>query len=262
MTESPTLPVAHWPVLNQGEVWLCGAGPGDAGLLTLHALNGLHQADTIVHDALVHDDILTWGTDSAKRINVGKRGGQSASQEEITALLVDLARQGKKVLRLKGGDPYVFGRGAEEAETLRDNGIPFRVIPGISAGIGGMSYAGIPVTHRDINQSVTFVTGHDIEGKTATAPDWTAIANSAPTIVIYMGLRNMGKIAARLVAAGRPADDPVAIVSHASTEKQTVLETTLGQAAADIAAAKPAAPAVICVGRAALLRQKLDWFGR
>jgi len=164
------LPSYDWPELEKGWVWLCGAGPGDAGLLTLHALNALRQADVVIYDALVQEAILEWAP-KAEHIYAGKRGGKpSAIQRDISLQLVDLARAGKRVLRLKGGDPFVFGRGGEEAQTLVQHGIPIRIIPGISAGIGGLAYAGIPVTHRDVNQSVTFVTGHDQSGNATQSP--------------------------------------------------------------------------------------------
>ena len=163
-------PKKHGPSCAQGWVWLCGAGPGDPGLLTLHGLNALRQADVVVYDALVGEDILSWAGD-AELIYAGKRGGKpSAKQRDISLHLVELARAGKRVLRLKGGDPFVFGRGGEEAQTLVQHGVPIRIIPGISAGIGGLAYAGIPVTHRDVNQSVTFVTGHDQTGDTPGIP--------------------------------------------------------------------------------------------
>lgn len=159
MSDAVSFPKGDWPVIEPGWVWLCGAGPGDPGLLTLHALNALRQADVVIYDALVQDKILDWAP-QAELIYAGKRGGRpSAKQRDISLRLVDLAREGKRVLRLKGGDPFVFGRGGEEAQTLVQHGVPIRIIPGISAGIGGLAYAGIPVTHRDVNQSVTFVTG-------------------------------------------------------------------------------------------------------
>ncbi len=150
-----TLPLGQWPEFLPGWVWLCGAGPGDPGLLTLHGLNALQQADVVVYDALVEENLLAWAP-RAEPIYAGKRGGKpSPKQRDISLRLVDLARAGKRVLRLKGGDPFVFGRGGEEAQTLVQHQIPIRIIPGISAGIGGLAYAGIPVTHRDVNQSVT-----------------------------------------------------------------------------------------------------------
>lgn len=259
MTDSLTLPHSNWPVLEQGWVWLCGAGPGDPGLLTLHALNALRQADVIVYDALVQTDILDWAP-RAEHIYAGKRGGKpSAKQRDISLRLVELARAGKRVLRLKGGDPFVFGRGGEEAQTLVQQGIPIRIIPGITAGIGGLAYAGIPVTHRDVNQSVTFVTGHDQTGDATSSLDWQAIAKGSQVIVIYMGMKHIGRIVSELLAAGRPLSEPVGLVTTATTADQQVLESTLGTLEADIAAAEMEPPAVICVGRSVLMRQALDW---
>jgi uroporphyrin-III C-methyltransferase len=248
------------PQMRPGWVWLCGAGPGDPGLLTLHAVNALRQADVIIYDALVDDRILRFTRPEADRVYAGKRGGKpSALQRDISLRLVDFARAGKRVLRLKGGDPFVFGRGGEEAQTLVQHQIPIRIIPGITAGIGGLAYAGVPVTHRDVNQSVTFVTGHDQSGQTPSALDWAAIAKGSQVIVIYMGMKHIARIAAQLIAGGRAPDDPVAVVTTATMETQTVLETTLACAADDIARADLEPPAVICVGRAVLMRQALDW---
>jgi uroporphyrin-III C-methyltransferase len=259
MTQTITLPGTDWPAFAPGWVWLCGAGPGDPGLLTLHGLNALGQADVVVYDALVETRILDWAP-KAQHIYAGKRGGKpSAKQRDISLRLVDLARQGKRVLRLKGGDPFVFGRGGEEAQTLVAHGIPIRIIPGISAGIGGLAYAGIPVTHRDVNQSVTFVTGHDQSGNTPGTLDWQAIGKASDVIVIYMGMKHAGQIARALIDAGRAASEPVAVVTSATTPAQGVLETTLGQLEHDIAAAALEPPAIICVGRTVLMRQALDW---
>ncbi len=261
MTDSLTLPQKNWPVLEPGWVWLCGAGPGDPGLLTLHALNALRQADVVIYDALVQEAILDWAP-NAKHIYAGKRGGKpSAKQRDISLHLVELARKGKRVLRLKGGDPFVFGRGGEEAQTLVQHGVPIRIIPGISAGIGGLAYAGIPVTHRDVNQSVTFVTGHDQTGNATSSLDWKAIAQGSQVIVIYMGMKHIQRISSELLNAGRPTSEPVAIVTTATTEDQRVLETTLGSCVADIDAAGLEPPAIICVGRSVLMRQVLDWQG-
>ena len=259
MTDSPVLPPFEWPVLQPGWVWLCGAGPGDPGLLTLHALNALRQADVVVYDALVEPRILDWAP-QAKHIYAGKRGGKpSAKQRDISLHLVELAQSGRRVLRLKGGDPFVFGRGGEEAQTLVQHGVPIRVIPGISAGIGGLAYAGIPVTHRDVNQSVTFVTGHDQSGDAPSSLNWQAISEGSQVIVIYMGVKHLGQIASDLIAAGRPAHEPVAIVTQATTDQQRVLETTLGAAVADLAVSGLEPPAIICIGRSVLMRQVLDW---
>ncbi len=260
MSDSLTLPDAPWPALLPGWVWLCGAGPGDPGLLTLHALNALRQADVIVYDALVETAILDWARPGAEVIYAGKRGGKpSAKQRDISLRLVDLAHAGKRVLRLKGGDPFVFGRGGEEAQTLVQHGVPIRIIPGISAGIGGLAYAGIPVTHRDVNQSVTFVTGHDQSGTTPSSLDWNAISRGSQVIVIYMGIKHIAQIAGALLLAGRDRSEPVAVVTDATTPGQRVLETTLGTVEADIATHGIAPPAIICVGRSVLMRQALDW---
>ena len=259
MTDSTPLPNHSWPELEPGWVWLCGAGPGDPGLLTLHGLNALRQADVIVYDALVEPAILDWAP-QARHIYAGKRGGKpSAKQRDISLHLVELVREGKRVLRLKGGDPFVFGRGGEEAQTLVQHGIPIRIIPGISAGIGGLAYAGIPVTHRDVNQSVTFVTGHDQSGETPSSLDWDAISKGSQVIVIYMGMKHIARIASALRDAGRPADEPAAVVTTATTGGQQVLETTLGTIEADIEAARMTPPAIICIGRSVLMRQALDW---
>ncbi len=256
------LPPYNWPVFQSGWVWLCGAGPGDAGLLTLHALNGLKQADTIVYDALVADEILQWSSSTAEKIYAGKRGGKpSPKQDDISLKLIALARAGKKVLRLKGGDPFVFGRGGEEAQTLVQHQIPIRVIPGITAGIGGLAYAGIPLTHRDVNQSVTFITGHDQRGETPDTLNWRAISDGAQVLVIYMGLKHLATITARLLSAGRAGDEPVAILCNATLPSQQILETTLAEAVADVNLAGLRPPAIICIGRSVSMRQVLDWQG-
>ena len=256
------LPPYNWPVFQSGWVWLCGAGPGDAGLLTLHALNGLNQADTIVYDALVADEILQWSSPNAEKIYAGKRGGKpSPKQDDISLKLIALARKGRKVLRLKGGDPFVFGRGGEEAQTLVQHKIPIRVIPGITAGIGGLAYAGIPLTHRDVNQSVTFITGHDQRGETPDTLNWRAISDGAQVLVIYMGLKHLATITARLLSAGRSADEPVAILCNATLPSQQILETTLAEAVADVETAGLRPPAIICIGRSVSMRQVLDWQG-
>lgn len=264
MTDSmlPPMTSQNWPVLEPGWVWLCGAGPGDPGLLTLHALNALRHADVVIYDALVQEAILEWAP-QAEHIYAGKRGGKpSAKQRDISLRLVDLARAGKRVLRLKGGDPFVFGRGGEEAQTLVQHGIPIRIIPGISAGIGGLAYAGIPVTHRDVNQSVTFVTGHDQSGNTPSSLNWRAIAQGSQVIVIYMGMKHIARIAAELMEGGRRAHEPVGIITTATTDAQQVLETTLSTMEADIAAAGLEPPAIICIGEAVRMRQVLDWQGQ
>ncbi|SLN47781.1 Uroporphyrinogen-III C-methyltransferase [Roseovarius albus] len=261
MSNTLTLPDSTWPELQPGWVWLCGAGPGDPGLLTLHALNALRQADVVIYDALVQDCILEWAP-QAEHIYAGKRGGKpSAKQRDISLHLVELAQAGKRVLRLKGGDPFVFGRGGEEAQTLVQHGVPIRIIPGISAGIGGLAYAGVPVTHRDVNQSVTFVTGHDQSGETPSSLNWQAIAQGSQVIVIYMGMKHVDRIANALLDAGRPTDEPCAVVCSATTNDQKVLESTLGALAKDIDDSGLEPPAILCIGRSVLMRQVLDWQG-
>ncbi len=262
-TTSPTaLPEPDLPDFAAGTVWLVGAGPGDPGLLSLLALHALRRADTIVHDALVDERVLRLAHPRAVLEFAGKRGGRpSPKQPDISARLIQLARAGRRVLRLKGGDPFVFGRGAEEALALVAAGIPFRIVPGITAGIGGLTYAGIPTTHRDTNAAVTFVTGHNSAGTVPDGLDWNALARGAPVLVIYMALKHLGTIAERLIAGGRPHEEPVAIVSKAATPEQRVLETTLGVAADAAAEAGIEPPAIVVVGEVVRLRAGLDWLG-
>ncbi len=249
------------PDFAPGSVWLVGAGPGDPGLLTLHACHALGTADVVVYDALVDERILRLARAGARLEFAGKRGGKpSPTQPDISRLLIRLAREGQRVLRLKGGDPFVFGRGGEEALALVAAGIPFRIVPGVTAGIGGLAYAGIPATHRDLGQAVTFVTGHNYAGAVPDGLDWSALARS-PTLVFYMALKHLDGIAARLIEHGRLADDPVAIVSKAATPAQRVVETILGEAAAAAAHAAIEPPALLVVGAVVRLRAGLDWLG-
>ncbi|MEM8792124.1 MAG: uroporphyrinogen-III C-methyltransferase [Pseudomonadota bacterium] len=251
------------PVMEPGWVWLVGAGPGDPGLMTLHALNALRQADCVVYDALVDESILSWAKPGAELEYAGKRGGRpSPKQRDISLRLIELARAGTRVLRLKGGDPFVFGRGGEEAQTLVAAGVSIRVVPGISAGIGGLAYAGIPVTHRDVNQAVTFLTGHDQSGDAPGAINWEALAQSSPVIVGYMAMKTLPVITERLMAAGRAQSEPVAIVMNATRPDMRVLETTLGNAVADVAASDIGPPAIVCIGEVVRMRQCLDWLAQ
>jgi uroporphyrin-III C-methyltransferase len=260
---SPDLTGGDWPRFLPGTVWLVGAGPGDPGLLTLHGLNALAQADVVVYDALVDRRVLDFARPGAAVEYAGKRGGKpSPSQRDISLRLIELAREGKRVLRLKGGDPFVFGRGGEEAQSLVAAGIAVRIVPGISAGIGGLAYAGIPVTHRDVNHAVTFVTGHDQSGDAPGDIDWPALARSSPVIVCYMAMKTLPKIAAALIGAGRSPHEPVAVVCDATLPGQRVLETTLARAAGDVEAAGLQPPAVVCIGRVVAMRQVLDWIGQ
>ena len=250
------------PEMKPGEVWLVGAGPGDPGLLTLHAINALSQADVIVHDALVSDACLGLAKPDAEIEYAGKRGGKpSAKQRDISYRLVELAKQGLRVLRLKGGDPFVFGRGGEEALTLVEHGVPFRIVPGITAGIGGLAYAGIPVTHRETNHTVTFLTGHNSSGVVPDGIDWDGVARGSQVIVMYMAMKHFEAIATRLMEAGRDANEAVAFVTDASTENQKVLETTLAKASADLAASGLEPPAIVVVGKVVEFRKAFDWLG-
>src|SRR6516162_7956326 len=248
------------PNFEPGHVWLVGAGPGDPGLLSVLALRALATADVVVYDALVDPRILRLARPGAVLDFAGKRGGRpSPNQPDISARLIGLAREGKRVLRLKGGDPCVFGRGGEEALALAAAGIAFRIVPGITAGIGGLAYAGIPVTHREANSAVMFLTGHDSDGKVPGGLDWNAIARGAPVLVLYMASRNLSNIANRLLGAGRRSDEPVAIISKATTPAQSVLVSTLGEIAEAPVTVEP--PAVIAIGEVVRLRTALDWLG-
>ncbi|MFQ5974294.1 MAG: uroporphyrinogen-III C-methyltransferase [Alphaproteobacteria bacterium] len=250
------------PDLEPGWVWLVGAGPGDPGLLTVLGHRALGQADVVVYDALVDRRILRLARPGALFEFAGKRGGRpSPSQPDISARLVRLAREGRRVLRLKGGDPFVFGRGGEEALALVAAGVPFRIVPGITAGTGGLAYAGIPPTHRDTNSAVTFVTGHNVTGRVSDDLNWPALALGAPVLVFYMALKHLDRIVARLVENGRDPDEPAALVASAATARQRVLETTLGEAPAAALREAMEPPALFVVGQVVRLRSGLDWLG-
>ncbi|HVZ69852.1 MAG TPA: uroporphyrinogen-III C-methyltransferase [Rhizomicrobium sp.] len=244
---------------EKGWVWLAGAGPGDPGLITVLGLHAIEHADVILFDALVNEELLKLARPGAELIYAGKRGGRkSCKQSDISRTLVSLARKDKRVLRLKGGDPFVFGRGAEEALTLARAAVPFRIVPGVTAGIGGLAYAGIPLTHRDTNHAVTFITGHGADGKLPNL-DWASVAKGAPTLVFYMARGFASEIASLLIANGRGADEPAAIVSDATFGKQNVFVTTLSKLGD--AAAQCTAPAIIAIGENVKLREGLDWLG-
>ncbi|MCB1563777.1 MAG: uroporphyrinogen-III C-methyltransferase [Alphaproteobacteria bacterium] len=248
-------------VFEPGTVWLAGAGPGDPGLLTLLAAKGLAEADVILYDALVDEAVLAMASPKAQLEFVGKRAGvKSLKQPEITARMVQHARAGKKVLRLKGGDPFVFGRGGEEAIALAQARIPFRIIPGVTAGIGGLAYASIPATHRDINNVVSFVTGRDSTGELPGNIDWDALATSSPVIVFYMALKTMPEIAQKLIKAGRAPSTPLAVISNATAASQDVVETTLGECAATLSQTEPGRPAIIAIGESVKIRGLLKGF--
>ncbi|WP_245451492.1 uroporphyrinogen-III C-methyltransferase [Georhizobium profundi] len=261
MRQSPS-PFAGLPELLPGHVWLVGAGPGDPGLMSMLAVHALMQADVVVHDALVDETCLQWARPGAEMIFAGKRGGKpSPKQRDISLRLVELARAGRRVLRLKGGDPFVFGRGGEEALTLVEQQIPFRIVPGITSGIGGLAYAGIPVTHRETNHTVTFLTGHDSSGLVPDRIDWNAVAKGSPVLVMYMAMKHIGVIVEKLLEAGRRADEPMAFVCNAATAEQRVLVTTLGQALPALEDAGLAPPAIVVLGEVVRLRAGLDWLG-
>ena len=244
-----------------GKVYLIGAGPGDFGLLTLKARDVLARADVVVYDALANASFLSFAGKNAERIYVGKIADQHAlKQHEINALLVAKAREGKMVARLKGGDPYIFGRGGEEAQELLQAGVQFEEIPGISSTIAAPAYAGIPLTHRDYASSVTIVTGHENPDKAQSAINWSALARSASTLVFVMGMKNLPFIVRNLLAEGLPADTPAALVYRGTTPQQRSLVSTLEQLPEEAKKHGFTSPSVIVVGKVCQLHDELNWF--
>jgi uroporphyrin-III C-methyltransferase len=255
-TQALTALRGQYPAFAPGEVWLVGAGPGDPGLLTLDALAGLLQADVVVHDALVDARVLALARSGAQMQFAGKRGGKpSIAQEDISAQLVAYARRGLRVLRLKGGDPCVFGRGGEEMLALAAAGVPFRVVPGVTAGLGGLASAWIPATMRGVNQAIILATGHGPDEERTM--DWSALARTRQPIVLYMGLRNLENIATALLHGGLPASTPAAVIASATLADQQVLVSTLERIAGDARAANFAAPAIVVIGDVVRTRQQL-----
>ena len=245
---------------KNGNVYLVGAGPGNLGLVTLRAKECVENADVIVYDHLANPDILGWARDDAEIIYSGKKPGESRTQQEINSLLIDKAREGKHVVRLKGGDPFVFGRGAEEAEVIAEAGIPFEIVPGITSAIAGPAYAGIPMTHRAHNSHVTFFTGHEDPAKTESAIDYGALAKLGGTQVMLMGVERLGRVTSEMLKYGVRSDLPVALVRWATTGQQETLTGTLSNIAQKALANGFEAPAVAVFGDVVSLRDNLNWF--
>ena len=246
---------------KNGKVFLVGAGPGDPGLITVKGADCIARADVVVYDYLASPTLLAHANPDAEMIYVGKKGGDhTLPQDGINALIVEKAKQGNMVARLKGGDPFIFGRGGEEAEVLIAAGIPFEVVPGVTAAIGASAYAGIPLTHRDYTSDVAFVTGHEDPTKAESSVDWHALATGIGTLVFFMGVKNLPTIAANLVANGRSADTPTAVIRWGTTPKQKTVTATLGTIVDEARGAGIKAPAIIIVGGVVNLRKTMQWF--
>jgi uroporphyrin-III C-methyltransferase len=250
--------LSQLPPLRHGQVWLVGAGPGDPGLLTLYALAGLAQADVVVHDALVSAPILGLAAPNALRVFAGKRGGRaSVDQADIIGKLLEFAHQGLRVLRLKGGDPYMFGRGGEEVIALAERRVPFRVIPGITAGLGAMAAAFIPATFRGVNQAILFATGHCVGDPANSRLDWAAVAKLGQPIVLYMAVTRLAAIQRELLAGGMSPDMPAAIVHSATMQEQKVFVTTLQELDGGRSASVLIPPAIVIIGQIVAMRSRL-----
>ena len=246
---------------KKGKVYLIGAGPGDPGLLTLKGRDCLAEADVVVYDRLADPRILAWVRPEAERIYVGKASSKhTMKQEDICQLLVDLAAEGKTVARLKGGDSFVFGRGGEEALLLRENGLPFEFVPGITSAISVPEYAGIPVTHRKVAASFAVITGHEDPSREKSGINWAGLANGVDTLVFLMGVENLENISRNLIENGRPADTPAALIRWGTHPEQRTLITTLGKAYEDVVRTGMRPPAIFIVGEVVKLRDELSWF--
>jgi uroporphyrinogen III methyltransferase/synthase len=244
-----------------GKAYLIGAGPGDPGLITVKGLECVKTADVIIYDYLANDKLLDQRRPDAELIYVGKQSGRhTLPQDEINALIVKKAKEGKVVARLKGGDPFIFGRGGEEAEALADNNIPFEVVPGVSAATAVPTYAGIPLTHREHTASVAFVTGHENPDKQESKVHWDKIASGVGTIVFFMGMKNLPGIVENLIANGRKPETPIAVIQWGTRPDQKVVTGALKDIVARVQEAKLGPPAIIVVGEVVKLRQKLNWF--
>jgi uroporphyrinogen III methyltransferase/synthase len=244
-----------------GRVYLVGAGPGDPDLITVRGRQCIQQADVLIYDYLASPALLKYTKPSAERIYVGKKGGaHTLSQDGINALIVDKAKTGATVTRLKGGDPFIFGRGGEEAEILVASGIPFEIIPGVTSAIAAPAYAGIPLTHRDFTSTVAFITGHERPDKDVSSIDWSSLANGIGTLVFLMGVKNLPRIAAQLIQYGRSENTPVALIRWGTTPLQVTVTGTLATIVDNVTAAGLKAPAIIVVGEVVNLRQTLNWF--
>ena len=245
---------------KSGQVYLVGAGPGELGLVTLRAKECIENADVIAYDHLANPEILRWARDDAEIIYAGKEPGQSRTQQEINALLIEKAREGREVVRLKGGDPFVFGRGAEEAQAIADAGIPFEIVPGITSAIAGPAYAGIPMTHRAHNSHVTFFAGHEDPAKAESAIDYAALAKLGGTQVMLMGVERLRSVTSEMLKQGVRSDLPVALVRSATTGQQETLTGTLSDIAQKAVASDFKAPAVAVFGEVVALRDSLNWY--
>jgi len=244
-----------------GKVFLIGAGPGDPGLITVKGLECVKKADVIVYDFLANDRLLDKRRPDAEVIYVGKQGGKhTLPQDEISALIVKKAEEGKFVARLKGGDPFIFGRGGEEAEALADNAIPFEVVPGVSAAIAVPTYAGIPLTHREHTASVAFVTGHENPSKSQSKVHWDKITTGIGTIVFFMGMKNLPGIVKNLIENGRSPETPIAVIQWGTRADQKVVTGELKDIVSRVKEAELGPPAIIVVGEVVKLRKKLNWY--
>jgi uroporphyrin-III C-methyltransferase len=246
---------------TKGSVWIVGAGPGDPGLLSLLAYKSIKKADVIFYDALLNEQILSLAKSTSQLIYVGKRGNKkSINQLEINKLLINEAKKNKRVLRLKGGDPFIFGRGGEEALSLKLNKIPYKIVPGATAGIAGLAYAGIPATHRDFNTSVTFISAYGAGGEKPETIDWTIFSKTSQLIVIYMGLERINWVCSELVKRGRDKNENIAIISNATKQNQKILISTLSNCLEGFDKNVVESPALLVIGKNVLLSPILNWF--